>query len=246
MMDDLILQMVDDLSLEAEIGRRSMTEFIKMSWHLVEPSTQYIHNWHIDAKAEHLDAVLKGQIKTLVISEPPGCMKSLSCSVFFPAWAWIEYPQAKFIHTSFSEANLSRDAKRVRNIFDSKFFKERWGESFNPRMDSWNINRFDNDKGGFRYFTTVQGQVTGEHGHIHVHDDPVKAAEGAVVESKALYDCIEWYNGTMSTRWASGFLNATILIMQRLNEIDLAGYVLDNAEDVVHLMLPMEFERLRS
>ena len=38
---------------------------------MVEPSTVYLENWHIDLIAEYLEAVTAGQIKRLLINMPP-------------------------------------------------------------------------------------------------------------------------------------------------------------------------------
>ena len=35
---------------------------------MVEPSTVYLENWHIDLIAEHLEAVTAGQIKRLLLN----------------------------------------------------------------------------------------------------------------------------------------------------------------------------------
>jgi hypothetical protein len=43
---------------------------IRHAWHVVEPSTPYLENWHIDLIAEHLEAVTAGQIKRLLIDMP--------------------------------------------------------------------------------------------------------------------------------------------------------------------------------
>jgi hypothetical protein len=41
----------------AERARRSLREYVRQAWHVVEPSTPYIDGWHIGAIAEHLEAV---------------------------------------------------------------------------------------------------------------------------------------------------------------------------------------------
>src|SRR5207237_7480 len=33
----------------AERARRSLREYVRQAWHVVEPSTPYVHGWHIDA-----------------------------------------------------------------------------------------------------------------------------------------------------------------------------------------------------
>ena len=37
-----------------KLAERSLAEFIKQAWHVVEPANPYIDNWHIGAIAEHL------------------------------------------------------------------------------------------------------------------------------------------------------------------------------------------------
>jgi predicted phage terminase large subunit-like protein len=56
---------------------RSLSRFVKKAFAIVEPAEAYNHNWHIDAVAEHLEAVTRGQIKQLRINVPPGTMKPL-------------------------------------------------------------------------------------------------------------------------------------------------------------------------
>jgi len=38
----------------------SLRLYIRHAWHVVEPSTVYLENWHIDLIAEHLEAVTAG------------------------------------------------------------------------------------------------------------------------------------------------------------------------------------------
>jgi len=43
--------------VQAEKARRSLRDFVKYGWHVVEPHIPYVQNWHIEAIAEHLEAV---------------------------------------------------------------------------------------------------------------------------------------------------------------------------------------------
>src|SRR5689334_5316937 len=61
---------------------QSLTGFVREAWHVVEPSVDYVHGWHIDAICQHLEAVTAGDITRLLINVPPGTMKSLLCGVF--------------------------------------------------------------------------------------------------------------------------------------------------------------------
>src|SRR5579862_8011461 len=61
---------------------KTLVGFIREAWQVLEPTADYVHGWHIDAKADHLTAISLGQLTRLQINEPPGCMKSLVVSVF--------------------------------------------------------------------------------------------------------------------------------------------------------------------
>ena len=76
----LIKQLHELIAEQAVVeAERHLAVFIRQAWHVVEPG-EYSHNWHIDAIAEHLEAVTRGEIRWLLINMPPRCMKSLSVS----------------------------------------------------------------------------------------------------------------------------------------------------------------------
>ena len=45
------------VELEAERLRRSFYQFVKASWHLVEPETPFVDGWHIRAITSYLQAI---------------------------------------------------------------------------------------------------------------------------------------------------------------------------------------------
>jgi hypothetical protein len=85
---------------------RSLREFVRQAWIVVEPSTPFVPGFHIDAIIEHLEAVTRGQIRNLLINVPPRHMKSLLVSVFWPAWEWIAHPERRWLYSSYA-ASLS-------------------------------------------------------------------------------------------------------------------------------------------
>lgn len=238
---------VSQTDLDRELGSRSMRDFVEMAWPLVEPGTRFKSNWHIDAVCEHLEAAVHGDLKRLCISIPPGCMKSLTCSVLLVPWAWTHKPEMKFINGSYSDTNMARDSVKAQNIITSDWYTKCWGHVVQPKKDRWTIRQFANKEGGFRAYTTVKGGITGEHADFHVIDDPTRAqdANGSLaVAANALEATIAWYDGTMSSRATDSSKFVRLLIMQRLHEKDLTGHVLKNG-GYEHLMLPMEFEPAR-
>ena len=82
-------------AVQAELMHRAETSlrtFVKAAWHVLEPSTDFCPNWHLDAICDHLAAVSRGEIRNLLINIPPRHMKSLGANVFFPAWIWAQNP----------------------------------------------------------------------------------------------------------------------------------------------------------
>ena len=62
-------------------SERSLRAFIAEAWHVLEPDTQFLPNWHIDLIAEHLESITAGENTRLLINIPPRYMKSRIVSV---------------------------------------------------------------------------------------------------------------------------------------------------------------------
>jgi len=60
--------------------------FTQQCFHTVDPAHDYLHNWHIECIIEHLQAMERGEIRRLVINMPPRSLKSIACTVAWPAW----------------------------------------------------------------------------------------------------------------------------------------------------------------
>jgi predicted phage terminase large subunit-like protein len=220
-------------------NRLTLLAFIEQAWHLVEPESAFVPNWHIDALCQHLEAVSRGEILNLIINVPPGCAKSLIVSVFWPAWEWTQHPELRYLCASYDQALATRDNLRVRNIIESEWYHSRY-----PRLqlagDQNQKTRFNTTRGGWRLATSVGGKATGEHPHRKIIDDPhnVKRAESDT-DREAVR---QWFDLTVSTRGVA-LKAATVIVMQRLHEDDLSGHVLSTARSKwVHLCLPMRFE----
>lgn len=225
---------------------KSLHDFVRRGWHVVEPARPFKDNWHIGAICEHLQAVSAGQIKRLVINVPPGTMKSLTCSVFWPAWRWTHAPETKWIFASYGDPPAKRDSLRTRRLVESAWYRGLWGDVWRPQQADWGVVKFSTDRAGYRFYTTVAGAVTGEHADVQVVDDPLKPRELTGASSTrrgALERALTWWTETMSTRVTDAERSARVIIMQRLHESDLAGAMLLTGE-YNHLCLPMHGTRL--
>lgn len=238
---------IDEIEIDRELSARSFHDYIPLVWPQIEPTNPFIDNWHIGAIAEHLEAVSDNQISRLVINVPPGTMKSLAVCVFFPSWVWgpKNMPGKKLMFASYSDRISFRDSTRTRLLMESPFYQARWGDRF--ALTSKGMEKFGNDKFGWRMATTVRGGATGEHADMQFVDDPLKpydVSKSMHVEIGALEDCRIWWNETMSTRLVSIKYSSRVIIMQRLHDADLAGAVFKEGGYEL-LMLPMGFDPTR-
>jgi predicted phage terminase large subunit-like protein len=238
---------IDRIALDrALVAQGGLHQFIRLAWHLVE-SKAFSDNWHIGAMAEHLEACERRQIRKLILNVPPGCMKSLTVSVFYPVWCWIQNPGEKFIFASYDASLSERDARKMRDIITSEWFVDRWGALL-PKNALKQVRNFSNFEHGFRFSTSVEGKMTGRHGDQLWVDDPIKPQDttGAADSTRKMLDnCITWYRGTMYNRMANPSTTVHGLMMQRLHDIDLSGVMRDEG-GWEHLMLPMRYEPKRA
>lgn len=212
---------------------------MRQAWAVVEPATLFVPGWHLDAIADHLEAVTRGEIRNLVINMPPRCAKSLLVAVFWPTWVWIKQPAFRWLFASYASSLSLRDSLKCRRIIDSPWYQEHWGDRYNLSEDQNAKGRFENDKTGYRLATSVGGAVTGEGGDCIVVDDPhnVLEAPSATIRQTAL----DWWDESMSTRLNNPKTGRKVIVQQRVHEDDLTGHVLKQGGYEI-LRLPMEYE----
>jgi hypothetical protein len=66
--------------------RKDLVSFVRKMFHVLNPSAIFHMNWHICGIAYVLEQVRLGEIKRLIITVPPRSLKSIMCSVAFPAF----------------------------------------------------------------------------------------------------------------------------------------------------------------
>lgn len=221
------------------IRRRGFAEFARCAWGQIE-SSGLIWNWHLDAMVEHLEAVTRREIRDLAINVPPGLSKSRFVSILWPAWMWTLEPGRRFLAASYSDKVVHRDARKMREMVRSAWFQARWPGlvTFDRSGDSSDaVGLFENTARGFRKSDTIRGQWTGEHGDDLIVDDPIDPLGAGT--STELDEVIEWYTGTMPTRFRDHARSTRTLIMQRIHARDLTSEF--HRAGAVTLCLPMRF-----
>jgi predicted phage terminase large subunit-like protein len=199
-----------------------------------------IDNWHIDAMAEHLQAVADEQVRRLMINIGPGYAKSIICSVQFSAWLWARDPMAKILAATYARDLTVRDSMRTQDLIRSTWFQETFAPTWEWRKTNEDI--FSNSLKGERRALSVGGKATGFRGDGQIFDDLLNAKDRhSEAARKAARD---WAISTMSSRFNDMRKGWRIVIGQRLHEEDPYGAMLATG-DYVHLNLPSEFERER-
>lgn len=177
---------------------------------------------------------------------------SMLTSVMWPAWVWARQPSWKALFSSYAMDLVSRDMTKRRELMRSDWYS-RWfrdpltspfhikGWSFADDQDTKTF--YKNSQLG--EFTGVSvGNGTGKRASSLIIDDPLRADDAF---SKLKRDnVIRWKTQTMSTRFNDKATATQVLIMQRLHDDDLTGYLLKNEPGKwQHLCLMSEFEPAR-
>lgn len=246
-----------DIKESKDQCEESLVEFIQQAWHVVEPGQDYIHNWHIDMIADHLEAITDELVleeneegdpvyyNRLLINVPPGMMKSLIVNVFWPAWEWgpRNMPSLRYVCASHSQELAIRDSTKMRRLIQSEWYQARWGDRVVLTGDQNAKTKFENTATGFRQ-AVAAGSITGARGDRVIIDDPhsVESANSDVQRATTL----EWFERAVPTRLNNPDRSAIVVIMQRLHEEDVSGVILDKKLGYDHIMLPMEFDPSRA
>lgn len=229
------------IAARREIAERSLVDFVKMAWHVLEPGQEYKHGRHIDVVAEHLEAAMRGEIRRLSINVPPGSMKSLMCGVFLPAWMWgpKASPSMRFLGVAHEQGLGVRDNLKCRRLIESPWYQNTWGDRVSLAKDQNEKLNFENTAKGWRAVATPSN-ITGKRADVVTCDDliSVENANSEVEREKVN----RWYKESLPTRLNNPDRSVIINIMQRVHERDVSGMLLADDMDYEHVILPMEYE----
>ena len=227
--------------VEGERLSRSLHDYTRRAWETIEPTTRFVDNWHIGVVAEHLEALLRSELRFLVINVPPGTMKSILTNVMLPSWGWTRWPSKRMAFVAGSDGLESRDSLKCRNIIESPWYQQRWGHVYQLTGDQNAKTRYQNDQTGVRMAQTYMSAVMGERYDHWFFDDPHKTE---MMESPDVRQTkITKFKEEYSTRGSDIRTSTVCIIMQRVAEDDLSGYVLSEGLADAHICIPMRWER---
>ena len=227
------------IEIRGELARRSLYEFVKLFWPVLEPGSPFTDGFHIRLVCGQLEAVTRGEITRLIINIPPRHGKSNIVSIMWPAWVWATHPETRWLFASYAQSLSERHSTSCRRLIESPEYQRLFGGEFKLASDANQKARFENNRGGARLATSIGGAVTGEGGDIIVIDDPHKVDD---IESDTEREkVLDSFARTISTRLNDQRTGAIVIVCQRVHERDLVGDLLERG-GWQHLCLPAEYD----
>lgn len=213
-----------------ELARRYFWEYCKIkASNFYKEDREYLKDL-----CNNLQSFIESEKRICVINIPPRHGKSRTAGLLVQ-WLLGKNNKYKIMTGSYNETLSTTFAKQVRDsiseedgIFGNIFpdTKIKYGEASSSK---WALN--GNEEANY-LATSPTGTATGFGCNLMIIDDVIKNSEEAYNEN-TLQKIIDWYNNTMLSRTESGF--KILIIMTRWATGDLAGYILENNKDVMHI-----------
>lgn len=219
-----------------ELARREFWQYCKFT----SPDFYREDRAFLKELAEQLQKFMEDPEKQMmVVNMPPRHGKSRTATKFVQ-WLFGKYgTHIKVMTGSYNETLSGTFAKQVRDciaekktlgvtVYNDIFPKTKikYGEA---SAQKWAL---DGSQEANYLATSPTGTATGFGCNVMIIDDVIKNAEEAYNEN-LLEKLKTWLTDTMMSRTENGF--KLIIIMTRWSDVDLAGFVLSNYDNVVHV-----------
>lgn len=250
--------------LRAELYKKSLYEFVKAFWDIVEPHKlvdgkliqiyceffQYLCrawvgyekiNIKLPENTGDVDVIdIRGETRNLNINVPPRHTKSLIFNVFGPAWTWLSFP------TKAASISHSRDLAVKMNTLRQKLISSDEFKFYFPNIFivTNTSSSLVNSAGGELY-SVARNAMTGYGGDILVNDD-LTNAETARKDKEEMNNAWNYYQNTMPSRINDINTGVILNIQQRLAPNDITGHILNESSlsnRYKFVILPAKFNK---
>ena len=227
--------MTSDARLLEALLRNDFRAFLHKVFATLSPGQTYVNTWHVEAIAQRLERVRRGEIRRLIINMPPRSLKSIASSVAFPAFVLGLDPSRRIICVSYSADLAKKHSNDFRAVLESPWYRSAFP---NARIGPFKNSETEIEltARGFRLATSVGGTLTGRGGDIIVIDDPLKP-DDALSEAKRSA-ANQWFMNTLLSRLDDKRTGAIVIVMQRVHVDDLTGFLLAQSDEWDVLSLP--------
>jgi predicted phage terminase large subunit-like protein len=215
--------------------RADFRAFVHKAFLTLAPGQLYVPSWHIEAIAERLERVRRGEVRRLIVNMPPRSLKSIMSSVAFPAFCLGHDPTRRIICVSYSGELAKKHSNDFRAVIEAPWYQAAFPATRVGRFKDSEIE-IEFTARGFRLATSVGGTLTGRGGDLLVIDDPLKP-DDALSETKRSA-ANHWFTNTLLSRLDDKRTGAIIVVMQRVHVDDLTGFLLEQPDEWDLLSLP--------
>lgn len=214
--------MMRDKDLFRVVMTGDLASFAQRAIAEIMPGLALEWNWHLDLIADRLTRLADGRISRLLICVPPRSLKSLLCSVIYPAWLMARNDAERMLCLSYAQPLAEDFARQCRQLMGSHFYCSTFDTRLSP--DRRAVEQFETTGGGGRIASSVHGTVTGRGGDFIILDDIMKPEEA--LSETGRKSVLDWLRDTLISRPNSKRDQRLLVIMQRLHEDDVAGYLM--------------------
>ncbi len=216
------------------LSNESFQIFTYLVFKQLEGGTTFLPNWHFNLISEYMRAIANKDINRLIINMPPRYMKSMFGSIALPAWLLKENPANKIIVASYSQELAVTHHIATRNVMNSDWYKSRFPH-VQFTKDQNTKKKFKTTAGGHRIGTSIRGTLTGEGCDYLIIDDPLNPKQAYSEKERKRH--LEWFEQTAYSRLNDKKRGVMMVIMHRLHQEDLSGYLLGKG-GWEHLKIP--------
>ncbi len=232
--------------LHKQLLSSSMLQFTTKMFAYVN-NRPYVVGEHHKIICQALDEVVRGKYNKLIVNISPRYGKTVLCSQMFIAYGLAINPASKFLHISYSPTLVADNSKAVKDVIASPYYRTLFPDVEIRRNDNTN-QKWSTTRLGGEYATSTLGQITGfgagqpdwtEEELSNIDDftaefNPGQFAGAIVIDDPlrpedALSDKIR---ESVNRRFETTIRNRVnsrktpiIIVMQRLHEHDLCGYL---------------------
>lgn len=211
---------------------------------------------HHQKMVETMESVARGEIQRLIINIPPRYSKSEMAVKSFIPWCLANNSSSRFMHLSYSDDLVMDNSDAVRDAVKSEVFQMCFPETVVSQKTDAKDKWYTTNNGGM-YAVSTGGQITGfgagqfgeriykgtgspadGFGGAIIIDDPLKPEDAW---SDTLRERINArYNNTIRSRVNNEHTTPIIVIMQRIHDHDMAGFLIDggSGDDWTVLKMP--------
>lgn len=215
-----------------KIYGRNLQAFVEKAFRSLDGKRLSNSQLYLSLIIHNLEQFLAGDIKKLLVNLPGRHLKTIICSVCFPAFALGLDPSLKFMVVAYSEELAEDIVRRIREIMESSWyraaFKTRIAEG-HSRKDDFTV------EGGGRVRAVPVRSVTGKGGDIIIFDDAHNVADWNNDRQKM--KVIEAFELLVSRR-DSGKMSQMLVVGHRVAEDDLSAHIKERG-DFQHICLPL-------